>query len=97
MTEVDDEYWTNPDPALAFKQPPGKPSKIAFATGQPLAFVASLGAGDTDRAIDAAARAFPAWRALLPQERAAMREALTRCPGQVLPTSEESAVPAPER
>ena len=30
MTEVDDEYWTNPDPALAFKQPPGKPSKIAF-------------------------------------------------------------------
>lgn len=32
-----------------------------------------------------------------PQERAAMREALTRCPGQVLPTSEESAVPAPER
>lgn len=42
------------------------------ATGQPLAFVASLGAGDTDRAIDAAARAFPAWRALLPQERAAI-------------------------
>ena len=31
MTEVDDEYWSSPDPALAFKQPPGKPSKIAFA------------------------------------------------------------------
>ncbi len=31
MTEVDDEYWANPDPALAFKQPPGKPSKVAFA------------------------------------------------------------------
>ncbi|EJF60413.1 hypothetical protein DICSQDRAFT_137505 [Dichomitus squalens LYAD-421 SS1] len=31
MTEVDDEYWLNPDAALAFKQPEGKPSKIAFA------------------------------------------------------------------
>jgi hypothetical protein len=28
--EVDDEYWENPDPALAFRQPPGKPS---FVTG----------------------------------------------------------------
>ncbi|KAF7428246.1 hypothetical protein PC9H_007467 [Pleurotus ostreatus] len=26
--EVDDEYWCNPDPELAFKQPPGKMSKI---------------------------------------------------------------------
>ncbi|KAF9491781.1 hypothetical protein BDN71DRAFT_1497859 [Pleurotus eryngii] len=26
--EVDDEYWTNPDPELAFKQPPGKLSSI---------------------------------------------------------------------
>ncbi|KAF9501879.1 hypothetical protein BDN71DRAFT_1379281 [Pleurotus eryngii] len=26
--EVDDEYWSNPDPELAFKQPPGKMSKI---------------------------------------------------------------------
>lgn len=26
--EVDDEYWQTEDPALAFKQPPGKPSKI---------------------------------------------------------------------
>ena len=31
MTEVDDEYWENEDPTLAFKQPEGKPSKIAFA------------------------------------------------------------------
>ena len=28
--EVDDEYWENPDPALAFKQPEGKPSKLSF-------------------------------------------------------------------
>ncbi|KDQ25973.1 hypothetical protein PLEOSDRAFT_1106857 [Pleurotus ostreatus PC15] len=26
--EVDDEYWTNPDPELAFMQPPGKLSSI---------------------------------------------------------------------
>ena len=31
MTEVDDEYWENEDPELAFKQPAGKPSKVAFA------------------------------------------------------------------
>ncbi|KAI0649560.1 fungal-specific transcription factor domain-containing protein [Trametes meyenii] len=29
-TECDDEYWTHPDPAQAFKQPPGKPSAVAF-------------------------------------------------------------------
>ncbi|TBU65203.1 fungal-specific transcription factor domain-containing protein [Dichomitus squalens] len=29
-TECDDEYWTNPDPELAFKQSPGQPSKVAF-------------------------------------------------------------------
>ncbi|THG99015.1 hypothetical protein EW026_g3256 [Hermanssonia centrifuga] len=28
--ECDDEYWLNPDPALAFKQPEGKPSFIIF-------------------------------------------------------------------
>ncbi|KAF7967970.1 hypothetical protein HWV62_32437 [Athelia sp. TMB] len=28
--DCDDEYWDHPDPALAFKQPPGKPSKITF-------------------------------------------------------------------
>ncbi len=26
----DDEYWTNPDPNLAFKQPEGKPSTMCF-------------------------------------------------------------------
>ena len=28
--DCDDEYWVNDDPELAFKQPPGKPSKITF-------------------------------------------------------------------
>jgi len=28
--ECDDEYWENPDPALAFKQPHGKPSQISY-------------------------------------------------------------------
>ena len=28
--EVDDEYWDHPDPAQAFKQPPGKPSRVSF-------------------------------------------------------------------
>lgn len=26
----DDEYWINPDPNLAFKQPEGKPSTVAY-------------------------------------------------------------------
>ena len=30
MLEVDDEYWENEDPDLAFKQPEGKPSSISF-------------------------------------------------------------------
>jgi hypothetical protein len=29
-TDCDDEYWEDVDPAFAFKQPPGKPSKVAF-------------------------------------------------------------------
>lgn len=29
-TECDDEYWLPPDPKDAFKQPPGKPSKMSF-------------------------------------------------------------------
>jgi hypothetical protein len=28
--ECDDEYWEHPDPALRFKQPPEKPSTMAF-------------------------------------------------------------------
>jgi aspartate-semialdehyde dehydrogenase len=40
------------------------------ASAASIAWVTRLGAAETDRAIAAAARAFPAWRALLPQERA---------------------------
>ena len=29
-TECDDEYWAHADPGLAFKQPSGRPSKVAF-------------------------------------------------------------------
>ncbi|KAM5539214.1 hypothetical protein V8D89_007087 [Ganoderma adspersum] len=29
-TECDDEYWAHADAELAFKQPPGRPSKVAF-------------------------------------------------------------------
>jgi hypothetical protein len=28
--ECDDEYWSPPDPKDAFKQPPGKPSKMSY-------------------------------------------------------------------
>jgi len=28
--EVDDEYWEHPDPEQMFKQPPGKPSVVAW-------------------------------------------------------------------
>ncbi|KAI0033780.1 fungal-specific transcription factor domain-containing protein, partial [Vararia minispora EC-137] len=28
--DCDDEYWTPEDPAKAFKQPPGKPSKVSY-------------------------------------------------------------------
>ncbi|KAI0351927.1 hypothetical protein OH77DRAFT_1461366 [Trametes cingulata] len=31
-TECDDAYWTADDPEKAFKQPPGKPSKVSFWT-----------------------------------------------------------------
>ena len=27
--EVDDEFWINDDPTLAFRQPPGQPAKVA--------------------------------------------------------------------
>ncbi|PCH38617.1 hypothetical protein WOLCODRAFT_161704 [Wolfiporia cocos MD-104 SS10] len=30
LTECDEEYWMHPNPDLAFKQPPGKPSTVAF-------------------------------------------------------------------
>ena len=28
--DCDDEYWDHPDPAQRFKQPPGKPSQLAY-------------------------------------------------------------------
>lgn len=28
--DCDDEYWEHPDPELAFKQPPGRPSSVAY-------------------------------------------------------------------
>jgi aspartate-semialdehyde dehydrogenase len=40
------------------------------ATGATIAWVATLDSKQTSKAIDAASRAFPAWRAALPQERA---------------------------
>lgn len=42
------------------------------ATGASLAWVAALGRSETVRAVDAASKAFPTWRVLLPQERAAI-------------------------
>jgi aspartate-semialdehyde dehydrogenase len=42
------------------------------ATARTLAWVASLGAAETLQAVDAAAAAFRSWRAMLPQERAAI-------------------------
>ncbi|KQQ91238.1 NAD-dependent succinate-semialdehyde dehydrogenase [Aureimonas sp. Leaf324] len=47
-------------------------SVTAPADGRHLADVASLGADDTTRAVDAAHAAFPAWAGLLPQERSAI-------------------------
>jgi acyl-CoA reductase-like NAD-dependent aldehyde dehydrogenase len=41
------------------------------ATGEQLGVVPALGAAETEAAIAAAAAAFPAWRQLLPQQRAA--------------------------
>ena len=42
------------------------------ATGETIATVADMGAVETRRAIDAAARALPAWRAKTAKERAAV-------------------------
>ncbi|MBZ9906538.1 NAD-dependent succinate-semialdehyde dehydrogenase [Mesorhizobium sp. BR115XR7A] len=57
-----DGHWTASEAAESFEV-------TDPATGTTVAFVAALDAGQTTKAIDAAARAFPAWRALLPQER----------------------------
>jgi aspartate-semialdehyde dehydrogenase len=57
-----DGHWTASEAANSFEVT--DPS-----SGVTVAFVASLDAAQTTLAIDAAADAFPAWRALLPQER----------------------------
>lgn len=57
-----DGHWTASEAAESFEV-------TDPATGATVAFVAALDGRQTASAIDAAARAFPAWRALLPQER----------------------------
>ncbi|BAV52923.1 aldehyde dehydrogenase (plasmid) [Mesorhizobium loti] len=57
-----DGHWTASEAAESFEV-------TDPATGATVAFVAALDNRQTTKAIDAAARAFPAWRALLPQER----------------------------
>ncbi|TPN32299.1 NAD-dependent succinate-semialdehyde dehydrogenase [Mesorhizobium sp. B2-3-3] len=56
-------HWTASEAAESFEV-------TDPATGTTVAFVAALDERQTTKAIDAAARAFPAWRMLLPQERA---------------------------
>ncbi|TPK73504.1 NAD-dependent succinate-semialdehyde dehydrogenase [Mesorhizobium sp. B2-4-15] len=58
-----DGHWTASEAAESFEV-------TDPATGTTVAFVAALDERQTTKAIDAAARAFPAWRILLPQERA---------------------------
>lgn len=60
-----DGHWTASEAAESFEV-------TDPATGATVAFVAALDARQTTKAIDAAARAFPAWRSLLPQERSKM-------------------------
>jgi aspartate-semialdehyde dehydrogenase len=58
-----DGHWTASEAAESFEV-------TDPATGATVAFVAALDTRQTTEAIDAASRAFPAWRAALPQERA---------------------------
>ena len=58
-----DGHWTASEAANSFEV-------TDPASAATLAFVASLDAAQTTRAVDAAASAFPAWRGLLPQQRA---------------------------
>jgi aspartate-semialdehyde dehydrogenase len=59
------------------------------ATGATVAWVASLDEEDTACAIDAAQRAFPKWRVLLPQERAAI---LRKWHGLILEAKDDLAL-----
>lgn len=58
-----DGHWTAGDGARSFEV-------TDPASGESLAWVAALGADQAANAVEAAARAFAAWKALLPQERA---------------------------
>ncbi|CAH2404542.1 NAD-dependent succinate-semialdehyde dehydrogenase [Mesorhizobium ventifaucium] len=58
-----DGHWTASEAAESFEV-------TDPATGATVAWVAGLDSRQTSKAIDAASRAFPAWRAALPQERA---------------------------
>ena len=60
-----DGHWTASEAAKSFEV-------TDPATGATVAWVAALDARQTGQAIDAASRAFPAWRALLPQERSSI-------------------------
>ena len=57
-----DGQWTAGDSADSFEV-------TDPATGTTVAFVAALDAEQTTKAVDAAAKAFPGWKTLLPQER----------------------------
>lgn len=59
------------------------------ADGSAIAEVAALGAAEATRAVDAAHRAFPAWKGLLPQERAAL---LRRWHGLMLEAADDLAL-----
>lgn len=59
------------------------------ASGESLAWVAALDAGQAGAAIDAAGAAFPAWRRLLPQQRAAL---LRDWYGRIVAAREDLAV-----
>ncbi|MBA3448028.1 MAG: NAD-dependent succinate-semialdehyde dehydrogenase [Pseudaminobacter sp.] len=60
-----DGHWTASEAGRTFEV--RNPSN-----GETVAWVAALGVSETTAAIDAASRAFPKWRALLPQQRSAI-------------------------
>ncbi|WP_206456101.1 NAD-dependent succinate-semialdehyde dehydrogenase [Aurantimonas marina] len=75
-----DGRWATADATVAVHDP---------ANDARLGRVPALGAAETSRAIDAAAAAFPAWRALLPQQRA---DILMRWHGLILAAREDLAL-----
>ena len=75
-----DGRWVTADAIVSVRDP---------ATGDRLGTVPALGASETSRAIDAAALAFPAWRALSPRQRA---DILMRWHGLILAAREDLAL-----